>query len=265
MRKPLRDLSRQTNFGSLAAAHQQFKTSLALRATQEAAEEEAHARNGVPGRPSVSEMERIAHLFSQAENFRDIITDEQARQIQAAGGGIRQLAAQTPHHSEGTSLPAVFNRSLICAQGEFVPQWQLVRNLPGYMQQPIRAVGRRALASFTRTDMEEIRLTGTKICEEYQVREIMAWIANNGKYIAQPDKELMTFADIFNPDTQAPYEAQVRLYEANGVDFLIVRDDYGHYIYSWPTRDRLGLDLTLIEAQDHDLEIEAQPVQPGLR
>lgn len=265
MRKPVRDLSSVAGFGSLADAHRQYKADLAMRAEQAATVHETNEALREYGRPSLGEIERIAQVFARPELFRDVITDEQAREIQ---GRVRHTY-QTPETENPQNLPAlpgVFTNALICEQGTFRPKWHLVCHLPTYLQEALRSLGRQTIAAFTKTNLEQIRLTGTKIAPDHEVREIVRWVANNGHHVEQPEKEVMTFAGLLDPRTQTPYEAQTRLYECGGIDFLVVRDPYGHYVYSWPTKDRIGFEYTLIADQGvHSQEIEAEPLRQLIR
>jgi hypothetical protein len=252
MRAPTRQLSRTTNFGSLAAAHVGFKAELLARTEQTANLQQTQEAIYSGTRLDEGALDRVANLFANPNAFRDTISDAQAR----ANQGQVRVNDTTPERPENPhNLPAIFSNKLVMATGEFYPQWHLVRNLPAYVREPIRAVGRIALASFTRTDMENIRLTGSNIASEAEIGEMMSWIRNNGSYVEQPDKERMNFAGLLNGTRGQDYEALVKLYEVDGVDFLLVRDEHGKYIYSWPTKDRVGLELRL--------ENDQQPLRIG--
>lgn len=247
MRPPTRQLSRTTNFGSLAAAHVNFKAELQARTERTVSLQQTQEAVYSGTRLDADALDRIATLFANPDAFRDTISDAQARSIQ---GQVR-INDTTPEAPENPrNLPAIFSNKLVVAAGEFFPKWHLVRNLPAYLAEPIRAVGRIALASFTRTNMEEIRLTGSNVASEAEIGEMMTWIRNNGVYVEQPDKERMNFAGLLNGSRGQDYEALVKLYEVDGVDFLLVRDEHGKYIYSWPTKDRVGLDLRLDNSQE---------------
>jgi hypothetical protein len=244
MRAPSRHLSRTTNFGSLAAAHANFKAEVQARTERTANLQETQEAVYSGTRLDAVALDRVATLFANPNTFRDTISDAQA----LANQGQVRVNDTTPEPAgtaNAQNLPAIFSNKLVIAAGEFYPKWHLVRHLPAYLSEPIRAVGRIALTSFTRTDMENIRLTGSNIASEAQVGEMMSWIRNNGTYVEQPDKERMNFAGLLNGSRGQEYEALVKLYEVDGVDFLLVRDEHGKYIYSWPTKDRVGLELQL--------------------
>ena len=251
MRTPTRSINRSTNYGSLAAAHVNYKAELQARTERAANLQETREAVYSGTRLDGVAMERIAVLFNNPNAFNDTISDAEARRNQGRVivNDITPETVANPHN-----LPAIFNTKLAIATGEFFPKWHLVRNLPAYLAQPIRAIGRIALASFTHTDMENVRLTASNISSEAEIREMMSWIRSNGVYVEQPDKERMNFAGLLNGRGAQEYEAVVKLFEVDGVDFLLVSDNHGKYIYSWPTRDRIGLELRL-EGNQEQLRI----------
>ena len=244
MRAPSRHLSRSTNFGSLAAAHANFKAEVQARTERTATLQDTQEAIYSGTRLDAEALDRVATLFTNPNAFRDTISDAQA----LANQGRVTVNDTTPEPvgpGNAQNLPAIFSNKLAISAGEFFPKWHLVRHLPAYLSEPIRAIGRIALTSFTRMDMENIRLTGSNIASEAEIGEMMSWIRNNGTYVEQPDKERMTFSGLLDGSQGQGYEALVKLYEVDGVDFLLVRDNHGKYIYSWPTKDRVGLELRL--------------------
>jgi hypothetical protein len=168
--------------------------------------------------------------------------NRQAMVAGRGGNGVQNMAANA--------------RAVVLANGQIEPQWHAVRNLPGYLAEPIRATGRQALAAFTRTDVENIILNSTLSNAEDEVRSVMAHVAQHGTYIRQPEKELMTFAGLFDIADAEAYQAGVRLFQLGERDYLLVKDPYGHYIYSWPSQDRV---------MQTELQIEGPGDEPAPR
>lgn len=231
--------------GSLSAGYANFRDVMTTPPPGEQASAEKTAENVARyGKLSEDAHLRALNAISQVQG-RDKITDEQARAIAAGrqphGGAGRRfipLPAAGPQ-KETENLPAVVKQDLITDAGRIIPQWHVVRNLPAYLLEPIRIIGRQALNSFTRTDIEEIVMNSTLSNAEEEVRGLMKWITENGTYIRQPEKELMTFAGLFDHMDAEAYEANVKLFQVASQDFLLIRDNFGHYIYSWPTKDRV--------------------------
>jgi hypothetical protein len=194
-----------------------------------------------------------------------IVADNRAPQAAAAphgyqraipNGQVNRQAMMAGRGGNGLQNMGANARAVVLANGQIEPQWHAVRNLPGYLAEPIRATGRQALAAFTRTDVENIILNSTLSNAEDEVRAVMAHVAQHGTYIRQPEKELMTFAGLFDIADAEAYQAGVRLFQLGERDYLLVKDPYGHYIYSWPTQDRV---------MQTELQIEGPGDEPAPR
>lgn len=246
--------------GSLAQGYNNYKVQMTPPVGEQAtAEQTAESVARYANLPDEAQV-RALNAISQVTT-RDKITDEEARRI---AGGHNRMPGGPGHRfvplpaagnqPETRNLPAVVKQELITDAGQIIPQWHVVRNLPAYILEPIRVIGRQALNAFTRTEIENIVINSTLSNAEEEVRALARYIAENGVYVRQPDKELMTFAGMFNlPDAQE-YLANVRLFQLGEQDFLLVRDNFGVYIYSWETKDRV---------LDRDYHIEA-PAPRGL-
>ncbi len=232
--------------GSLAKGHEAFRTQIAAQALgeQATAEQTREKLAQYAKLPDEAQLRALNGLGQVKE--RDILTDEEAaiiargraQQQQLTGHPYRALPGEG-RQAETDNLPAVIRHDLIAEAGNIIPQWHVVRNLPGYLKEPIRVIGRKALNAFTKTPIEKIVVNSTLSNAGEEVRGLMRHISENGFYIRQSEKELMTFAGMFDLPDAAAYEANVRLYEYEENDFLLIKDNFGYYIYSWPTADRV--------------------------
>lgn len=130
------------------------------------------------------------------------------------------------------NLPAVAGQALRAA-GVQDPDFHKVANLPGNMSRAIRALGRQLFGSFTRTDTSDIwmvgNLNGQGPNSRQEVNAVAGWVRNNGEDIGTGNIDF---------DTSIPgYQADIQQYSANGIRWLLVRDEFGDYIYSWPEVD----------------------------
>jgi hypothetical protein len=264
--------------GSLAKGYEAFRRQIAPQMGETANAEQTREKIAqFANLPDEAQLRALNGIRAVAGE-RDIITDEQALRIAQGGavvngqriGGLpganglpgavnrvgpdnriadagrghqRALpngrnaivAGQRPVHA----LQNPPGRAVTLDNGQIQPQWHAVRNLPGYLKEPIRVIGRRALNAFTRTNIEDIVINSTLSNAEEEVRAVFTHIAQHGTYVKQPDKELMTFAGMFDiPDAEA-YEARVRLFTLDARDYLLTADNFGKYVYSWPTQDRI--------------------------
>lgn len=130
------------------------------------------------------------------------------------------------------NLPAVAGANLQAA-GIQNPDWHQVANLPGNMQQAIRTLGRRLFGALTSTPTNEIymvaNLGGRGPNTTQEVNAVTNWIVNHGQELGGGDIDF----DQIIPD----YRADIHQYTAGGIRWLLVQDQFGRYIYSWPESD----------------------------
>lgn len=130
------------------------------------------------------------------------------------------------------NLPSVAGANLRAA-GMQDPDFHKVANLPGNMSRAIRTLGRQLFGSFTRTETNDIwmvgNLGGQGPNSRQEVNAVASWVRDNGEDIGTGDIDF---------DTSIPgYQADIQQYSAGGIRWLLVRDEFGDYIYSWPEQD----------------------------
>ncbi len=178
--------------------------------------------------------------FLQNLGLEDEITDDQAMAI--AGRDADQdvdLAVGRPEpRTPGTdvanieTMPDVINKE-ISKHAPVEPDWHQIKNLPGYIKAAIRAMGRQVFGTFTKTKIEDIQvianLGGQGPNTEREINAVAGFLKDNGT--RDTDGEMNFQRSI--PE----YDAEFKMYSADGFTFMVVQDDYGDYIYSWPTAD----------------------------
>lgn len=202
---------------------------------------------GMPGKTAGATATRRASAFAghvdgvaerlgalSASRLRDELTDGQAMQIAGFGDDVPDNAGAgqfdgfdgvEPRNPE--NLPAVIGQAVAeSGDGMIVPQWHMVRHLPGYLQQPIRALGRMVFRQFTDTPVEDIQTCTTLSNRVDEVKALMGWISRNG---IRDDQAEMDFEGTI-PD----YKAETQVWNVQGYTFLLVKDFAGHYVYGWP-------------------------------
>jgi hypothetical protein len=133
------------------------------------------------------------------------------------------------------NLPAVAGQALQAA-GVQNPEWHKVANLPGNMKRAIQSLGRHLFGSMTRTRTEDIQmianLGGQGPNTTQEVRAVAAWIRDNGEDLGPGDIDFAT--------SIPGYNAEIHQFVAAGIRWLLVRDEFGQYIYSWPEQDSIS-------------------------
>lgn len=131
------------------------------------------------------------------------------------------------------NLPAVISKAVAQTDGRFNVKWHQVKNLPGYFQSAIRAMGRAVFEPVTKTRIENIYVISSLSNTETELRMLGSWIAKHGH---KNDSMEMKFHDLL-----PGYNAKVDVYAAYGYTFAVVEDQFGRYIYGWDETDnRIG-------------------------
>jgi len=183
----------------------------------------AKARNATIANPDDA-ARRMGSLMSSG--MEDDISDDDAAAYAALGGDDNDEEATG--HDEARpnieNLPAVINRAITRTGGDGIdPEWHMVKHLPGYLQTPIRKLGRMVFGQFTDTPIEDIQVLATLVNPEHDVRGVMSWIKQNG---IRDDRANIDFSQIM-----PGYKADVQLWNTRGYSFLLVHDMAGFYVY----------------------------------
>lgn len=201
------------------------------------AEQTRHAMRNV----SMSD-EAAKKLASIDWNEQDEISDDEA----ALRAGLRN-DTRTPTEPKqpttdltvvtSTTIPAILQKGMSTTT-ELVPSWHQVKHLPGYMASAIRKIGRAVFSPFTTTPIEDIQvlasLNGQGPNTDNELNAVAGYVEKNG--------QRHTEAELLFHEKIPEYQADVKVYMADGITFFIVNDFAGKYIYSWPTKDGDGLD-----------------------
>jgi len=130
------------------------------------------------------------------------------------------------------NLPVVANKALSAA-GTVTPTFHQVANLPGNMSRGIRTMGKQLFRMFTRTPTEDIYMVGNVMGQgpntSRELNAVAGYLRDKGKNMGIGD---LDFEQII-----PGYHADVNQFKANGIRWLVVRDEFGEYVYAWPERD----------------------------
>ncbi len=184
--------------------------------------------------------------FLQRLGLEDEISDEEAAGISTATTNITatDVAGVRPQPTKPETMPAVIEKlpdiinKEVAKQSNVEPDWHQVKNLPGYLQGAIRALGRQVFGSFTKTKIEDIQviadLGGSGPNTKRELNSVAGWLKKNGQ--RDTDGEMNFQRSI--PE----YDADFEIYNAKNFTFMVVQDEYGDYVYSWPSTDNKLLD-----------------------
>lgn len=167
--------------------------------------------------------------FSKVDISGEEDLDQDNHTPNVAGVGER------PKPTTPENLPAIISTAMTVS-GKNVArvnvEWHMVKNLPGYIQKPIRAIGRQVFGEFTKTPLDKIQVIaslGGGPNSDVEVNSVAKFVTTRGK--KRKDLEI-SFNEVFKD-----YGAEAKIYDCEGYTFFVMRDFAGNYIYSWPSKD----------------------------
>ncbi len=164
-------------------------------------------------------LQAAKHLFNLSSiDLDDIISDKDAEEIANV-----ELKPVNP-----TTLPAIINKQ-IAAEQDIDVEFHLVKNLPGYLKSPIRALGRQLFGAFTKTPIEHISVIADLGGAGGGYREVNA-VAGYLQKHGERDKVMELYFDKVMPG----YSADVAIYHNMDTTYMLVKDFMGKYVYAWP-------------------------------
>lgn len=132
-------------------------------------------------------------------------------------------------HVKATNVPAMVS-SAMKAAGFIDPDFHLVSNLPGNMSSAIKQLGKALFRSLTTTPTDNISMVGSLggngPNSKQEINAVAAYAKKEGKDLGPGEIDF----DAIMPG----YKAKIHNFAAGGVHFMMVKDDHGEYIYSWP-------------------------------
>lgn len=201
--------------------------------------------------------------IDQLDVGQDEIPDDELNPNPEHGGEPDLTPGEPEVPVEPNTLPDLLHREVTVPGHEI--EWHQVRNLPGYMKNAIRVIGRQQFRQLTRTPLEDItviahlnqpgmqQMIGHRggpggfdprgrgagegnFNSMSELQQVVRWLDQNAQRLGDPGVE--------HPDIPG-YRSEIREYSALGVRFHVVRDFMdnnlmGYYVYSWPEADSVN-------------------------
>ena len=172
----------------------------------------------------ITPNDRMRDLLSR---MRDIDVDPTD-----AGYPIDEPTTELSTQVNIENLPAVADKALAAA-GTVRPDFHKVANLPGNMNRAIRTMGKQLFRMFTNTPTEDIYMIGDVMGmgpnSRRETNAVAGYLRDKGTNLGIGD---LDFEEMI-----PGYRADVSQVKANGIRWLLVRDEFGDYIYAWPEKD----------------------------
>ena len=208
-------------------------------------------------------MRDYLNRIDQLDVGQDEIPDDELNPNPEHGGEPDLTPGEPEVPVEPNTLPDLLHREVTVPGHEI--EWHQVRNLPGYMKNAIRVIGRQQFRQLTRTPLEDItviahlnqpgmqQMIGHRggpggfdprgrgagegnFNSMSELQQVVRWLDQNAQRLGDPGVE--------HPDIPG-YRSEIREYSALGVRFHVVRDFMdnnlmGYYVYSWPEADSVN-------------------------
>ena len=172
---------------------------------------------------------------NKAMRFMDQLANSELANVQDNVDVMGINNGELPEQQEpGTDL-AVISRE-IANFGDIEPEWHEVRNLPGYMSNAIRAMGRAVFGQFTNTPIENINVIANLQGNGPNSDTELAVVARYMRKYGQLDQEMSLDFE----QTMPGYTGDVKIYKTNNYTFCVVVDFMGKYVYAWPSEDEIS-------------------------
>ena len=185
---------------------------------------------------SQGDTQRAAGRITPSDDMRNMLNRMRDIETDDEDDGYPEPEVGTDLTTDVTTdnLPAVAGQALQAA-GTSNPDWHKVSNLPGNMSRAIRTLGKQLFRSFTSTNTNDIQMIGNVNGQgpntTAEVNAVASWLRANADDVATGDIDF---------DNSIPgYTADIKQYSAAGIRWLLVRDQFGNYIYSWPEQDSI--------------------------
>lgn len=112
------------------------------------------------------------------------------------------------------------------------PEWYSIEELPGFSNALIRNIGADLFKLFTSTPLPKIQVLSTLSGNtRRELSLISAFI--DSQCVRKRQAEIL-FDEVF-----PGYVAEIAIYSVDKIEFMVVRDDHGHYIYAYEQLSKL--------------------------
>jgi len=193
-------------------------------------------------KPEREAIEEIQSEAVQPSFFQRVgIEDDEDNKVAAQVAGVpddhqptvpdeRQEIRTLPTTIE--TLPVVINKEVF-AHAPVEPEWHQVKELSADLKSAIRSIGRQIFGAFTNTRVEDIQvlasLGGQGPNSDRELDAVAKWLKSKGDRDMDGERNFKRSI----PD----YDAQFQIHSAKNFTFMVVKDEFGSYIYSWPSKD----------------------------
>ena len=104
-------------------------------------------------------------------------------------------------------------------------QWYPAAALPGVRKDIVRMMGKKIFSHYTKAPMDQIFAIATLVNPEERVAVMYAGLKKKGQFVSDVQYDFEA--------TMPGYAAEAKVYRYKGLEFLLVKDFMGYYVYAW--------------------------------
>jgi len=104
-------------------------------------------------------------------------------------------------------------------------QWYPAAALPGVRKDIVRMMGKKIFSHYTKAPMDQIFAIATLVNPEERVAVMYAGLKKKGQFVSDVQYDFEA--------TMPGYVAEAKVYRYKGLEFLLVKDFMGYYVYAW--------------------------------
>lgn len=131
-----------------------------------------------------------------------------------------------------TILPSLLSLRDRLPQAQY--SWFTISQLPGYLAEPIRTLGKSLFSCYTCTPLEIIlvmaRVKGLNLNTAEEFKAVQQWAQSEGMLVSEGTVDFPLWG----------ISPAVKLVNLQELQLLFVKDPFGEYVYAWPQEDSLS-------------------------
>ena len=124
-----------------------------------------------------------------------------------------------------TTEVAIYKAMDDIAPYENTIQWYPATSLPGVKQDIVKMMGKQIFSHYTTSPMKDVYAIATLVNPEERVAVMYNGLKKKGQFVADVQYDFEA--------TMPGYTAEAKVYRYKGLEFLLVQDFAGYYVYAW--------------------------------
>lgn len=199
------------------------------------------AKKNKEGAPDLEKAKKPARPIEPTDHMKDLLNkidgiEDDDISDQEAGSNYGQSLSNTKILPNYNLIPTKVANDLVVINKDLTritPKWYTVSSLPGYLSNLIRSMGRGIFKLFSNTPLEDIvvlaNVNGQGPNKPQELTAVIKWLKDHALDRGPSRIDFSKVMPGYNPES--------REFETANTRFLVIRDEFGYYIYAFPEKD----------------------------